>query len=560
MTTRAYDYIVTVANASAFSAGNTVFGLSSNTVGEIVRVESNNLKIRVSNVYSEFITGETIRSNSALLYSANIFEEYDSLDADYTIFIPIENSLSDSVIIYIDNIVLPIDYYTIENSNIVFNANYFSVADFTDNIFTSNIVVQVVSGNTNAVSFISSNMYSQVIAANSTITNIYSAPYIAEKNSTEQTPIVRLYSIYYPGEWYPKNANGNPSKSGAGYPWPYNFPLRYAEFIGETYTDFNYSVSYDNTEYRVIAMNGGEINSDDSGTINGTTLEVSNFDGVISSLVENKNILGYNSSNAVFAYVNNELVKNIDPRTVPGNFFYDAEIAGVRGINAAWDYDSTISNGDTWVSLRDDSRDLLGAIVEIKMTYAKFLDYWPEYSRITNVNSNVITVQSSTPYRIGDIVFTETSNTTASIQDIKGNDIYVNISPIPGTALLIQNPDADKDAYVEHVFVINRLEELNDFVSKFSLTNLLQYFKMDLPKRKYFRTTCPWAYKGTECKYPVSGSGPIIGSNPPITSNGFFTYSNEPTLNDSEDICAKTYTACALRRNLANFGGFSNGL
>ncbi len=555
MTTRAYDYIVNVANSSNFTVGNTVFGLSSNTVAEIVSIEGSNLKVRLSNIYSEFSVGEVLRSNSALLYSVNAFQQTTTDYANLSVALPVSNALADSVTVYIDNQVLPKEYYTVTTDNVVLDANY---TTFVNSISTNtDILVQVVTGNTNAHSFISNNMYSQVTTANSEIVSIFSAPYIAEKNSVEQTPIVRLYTIYYPGEWYPKNSNGNPSKTGEGYPWPFNFPLRYAEFLGETYGDFNYSISMNNTEYRVIAMNGGEISTDDSGTINGTALDISNFDGVISSLVDNPNIVGYNSSNSVIATVNGELVKNIDPRTVPGNFFYDSDVAAQRGTNAAWDYSSSIANGDTWVSLKDDSRDLLGAIVEIKMTYAKFLDYWPEYSRVTNVNSNIITVQSSTPYRIGDTVYTNTNATSNVITAINGNNIYVDVPATTGSMLLISNPDADPQAFVEHVFVINRLEELNDFLAKFSLTNWLQYFKMSVPKRKFYKATCPWVYKGTECKYPANGSGPIIGSNPPITSNGFFTYSNVPTLNDSEDICAKTLTACSLRRNLANFGGFS---
>jgi phage-related protein len=557
MTTRAYDYIVSVANAEAFATGAIVFGLTSNTIAEVISKQSNNLKVKLSNIYSAFAVGETIRTNTFNMYSVNTFAEYSIIPLDLTFDLPITNALTDSISVYVDNFALPKEYYSVNNTSIIIDANYLpsiSIAGI------SNVLVQVVTANTNAASFISSNISEQSMTANSSITAIYSSPYIAEKNATQQTPIVKLYSIYYPNEWYPANSNGNPSKSGSGYPWPHNFPIRYAEFLGETFTDFNYSISFANTEYKVVALNGGELSTDDTGTINGTTLEISNFDGVISSLIDSPNILGYNSSNSASAFVNGELVRNIDPRTILGNTYYDSSVAVNRGNNAAWDYESTIENGDTWISLRDDSRDLLGAIVEIKLTYAKFLDYWPEYSKVSNVSGNIITMYSSTPYRVGDVVYSSVDKVSNAITDIKGNNVYVNIPATIGSNLYIVNPDADKDSFVEYTFIISRLDELNDFTAKFSLTNLLQYFKMELPKRKFFRTTCPWAYKGTECKYPVNGSGPIIGSNPEITSNGFFTYDNVPTLNSSEDICAKTFTACALRRNLANFGGFSNGV
>lgn len=560
MSTRAYDYILRLENASNFKQGNIIFGVSSNSIAEIVSVNNNNVKVRLANLYSQFITGETILSNSVVMYSVNVFQEYNTVGEDLSIDLPIDNVFSDSVTVYINNSALPREYYYINPSNVVLNANYFLGVDFESNASTDNIIVQVVTGNTNAAYFISSNIALGITTANSNLLSISSSPYIAEKNSTQQTPIVKMYSIYYPGEWYPKNANGNPSKSGAGRPWPYNFPLRYAEFLGETFSDFNYSISLGNTEYKVIALNGGGLDTDDTGTINSTTLEISNFDGVISRLVDNTNIVGYNSSNSTSAIVNGELVSNIDPRTVPSNIFYDSLVAASRGINAPWDVDSTLSHGDNWVSLKEDTRDLLGAVVEIKLTYAKFLDYWPEFSIISNVSGNIITMYSTSPYRVGDNVYSSANNVVGTITKIYGNYIYADIPAAIGAKLYIVNPDADPDSYVEHTFVLNRLEELNDFTAKFELTNLLQYFKMELPKRRFFRTTCPWSYKGAECKYPINGSGTIIGSNPPITSNGFFTFRNEPTLNESEDICAKTYTACALRKNLVNFGGFSNGV
>jgi lambda family phage minor tail protein L len=100
------------------------------------------------------------------------------------------------------------------------------------------------------------------------------------------------------------------------------------------------------------------------------------------------------------------------------------------------------------------------------------------------------------------------------------------------------------------------LDELDEFVAKFSLTNWLQYFKMKLPKRKFVNTVCAWKYKGAECKYPTYGTGTIPGSNPPVTANGYFSYTNESVGSQSLDICSKTLTACTLRKNLNNFGGF----
>jgi phage-related protein len=403
-------------------------------------------------------------------------------------------------------------------------------------------------------------MLSQVETANSTISAIFSAPYIAEKNAIEQTPLVKLYTIYYPGEWYPKNIAGNPTKTGDGYPWPYGFPIRFAEVLGENYSDFNYNVIFDSTEYKVTALQSDPISVDSAGRISETSLKISNFDGYIAQLVENSTIAGYNSSNATIATVNGETVQNIDPRTVASNVHYSSEVASARGTNAAWDYDSTISNGDTWTSFKADSRDLLEAVVEIKFTYAKFLDYWPEYSLVKNSTANSATVFSSAPYRIGDLVTSNTNTSESTITNIQGNTLYFNNTDlgdlVSNSKVWIKNPDADKNSYVEHVFTITGLQELDELSATFSLTNWLQYFKNSVPKRRFFAYTCPFQYKGSECKYPASGSGSIVGANPSLQANGFFTISNVSTGNIQQDLCAKTLTACALRRNTINFGGF----
>jgi lambda family phage minor tail protein L len=172
-----------------------------------------------------------------------------------------------------------------------------------------------------------------------------------------------------------------------------------------------------------------------------------------------------------------------------------------------------------------------------------------------------MTVYSSGPYRIGDVI-TSNSNPTerTTIVGISANKLFCSNSEahdaVSGDKLYIVNPDADKNAYVEHIFTINRLDELDELKASFNLSNWLQYFKNRVPTKKFFITTCPFRYKGEECKYPANGSGTIVGSNPALSANGYFTASNASTINLSEDICGKTLTACALRRNLINFGGF----
>lgn len=573
MSTRAYDYIVRVANPASFIAGNSVIGATSLTVGEIIAKTGSNLRVKVANLQQSFIVGETIRSNADVLTSYNVFSNVSSLinGTTNTFTIPSVGKYvtDDSIIVYAGDYPLPQDYYVRSSATQIKFIPRTKLSSATDSTTVSyiypdtsvkNLVIQAVSGDVNSSSFVSSNQSSTVTTATSTIAAIYGNPYIAEKNSIEQTPLVKLYTIYYPGEWYPENANANPTMSGDAFPWPYGFPLRFAEVVGESYSDFNYFVSYNNVAYKVVSIDGTDISVDNTGKIGELSITISNFDGVMASIVENKNIVGYNASNSAIATVNGELVQNIDPRTVPTNVHYDVSIASSRGINSAWDYATTVSRGETWTSLKQDTRDLLGAVVEIKYTYAKFLDTWPEYSIVKTSTANSANVYSSLPYRVGDTVKSNTGTATTTITAIEGDRLSFSSTSLSflttGTKILIVNPDADPASHVEYVYTINRLDELDEFIAKFSLTNWLQYFKMKLPKRKFTNTTCPWRYKGPECKYPSTGTGNIVGSNPVLTANGFFTYSNGTTASQSEDICSKTLTACSLRRNLINFGGF----
>lgn len=571
MSTRAYDYIVTISDASSFVVSNVVSGVSSAAVADIVAIESNNLKLRMINVYSEFTIGEYLSSQSGELNTVNTFIDHSaSIDGVANVFsLPVSLGLQDSVIPYVDGAPSPRDTFIIHSNNTVQflpverlqseesglrETVTYPTADVTS------LLVQVVTGNTESSSFVADNLISYVETANSDIVAIYNAPYIAEKNATEQTPLVKLYTIYYPGDWYPTNSFGNPSKSGDGYPWPYNLPLRYAEVMGETFSDFNYAVEYAGQSYKVTALDSGAIDADSSGRINETALRVSNFDGFIADLVEQANVAGYNSSNATIAYVNGEVVQNIDPRTVSSNAFYDVDVALARGVNAAWDYSSTIANGDTWTLFKTDSRDLLGAVVEIKLTYAKFLDYWPEYSLVKSSTANSATLYSSLPYRVGDSVTSNSEASFSTITKIEGSTIYFNNFNLGdlgvNSKVLIVNPDADPQAYVEHIFRISRLDNLDELSATFSMTNWMSYFKGTAPKRKFFTSTCPFKYKGDQCKYPANGTGDIVSSNPPLSANGYFTIGDATTLNLNEDICSKTIVGCSLRNNLINFGGF----
>jgi phage-related protein len=582
MSSRAYDYILTLNNTNNFVISNTVLGLTSNTVAEIIDVTPNTLKVKLANTFQQFSIGESLISNSAILTSYNVFINHSSnitgstnvfaLPATYALI-----GLSDAINVYVDDIVVPRDSYVINSNNTIQFLpveRLQSVGSGLNTVFTdiretiifptvenSSLLIQAVTGNTNSPSFISANFEGYVTSASAVISDIDDSPYIAEKNATQQTALVKLYSIYYPGEWYPPKPSGNPSGSGDGFPWPYNFPIHYAEVIGDTFYDPNYAVSFKGVSYKSVSIESDNISLSSTGKINEIGLTISNFDGSIANLVNNKNILGFNSDRSTVVAVNGEQVQNIDPRTVTSNIFFNPSVFEARGENAPWDYESTISEGDSWTSFRVDSRDLTGAVVEIKLTYAKFLDFWPEYSLVKSSTTNSAEMYSVAVYRIGDIVTTENTANTTSITDIKDNTIYFQDSNLDllldnSSKLLIVNPDADSSAFVKHVFVLSSLEELDEITAKFNLSNWLQYFKQSIPKRKFYSDSCPFKYKGELCKYPSNGLDTIISSNPSIQANGFFTINNVSTANISEDICAKTLTACKLRNNLVNFGGF----
>lgn len=572
MSTRAYDFIITVDDASDFKSGNTIIGLSSGTSAEILAIEDNNLKVCLSNVYYRFEQGETVISNSSITLSSNVFIDHSAnIDGTTNSFaLPSDDMFLDSIQVYVDSTLTAKDKYVLNDNNTITFKPVNVLVDSNDveyaaetfpSLDVNTLVIQGLTGNVESQSFVASNLTGYVETANSSITSIASSPYISEKNKTQQTPLVRLFSIYFPGEWYPANANGHPSGSGAGYPWPYNFPIRYAEVIGETYSDFNYSVVHNGLSYKTLALSASTISADSSSGINSITFEISNFDGNIASIVDNKNLIGYSSNHAV-AYVNGEELINIDPETVYENVHYNANTVSSRGANAVLTYEVTQSREDSWISLLRDSRDLLGAVVEIKSTYAKFLDYWPEYSLSKSSSDNVITVYSTSPYRIGDTITSNSSSYTSTIEDIRGSNLYLSSSSLSSIGannkVYIVNGDADPYAYVDNVFIIDNLQNLDELSAQFSLTSWFANFKKEIPKRKFISNICSWAYKGPECKYPSTGTGDIVGSNPVVSANGYFTYGNEATAFQSLDVCSKTFTSCALRNNIVNFGGFQS--
>ena len=424
---------------------------------------------------------------------------------------------------------------------------------------------------------------SEVTTATTTIASQLPSPFIAEKNAFTQNPIVRLYDVYYPGEWFPPDKHGNPTGDGEGRAWPTDFPIKFADIAGDLVSDLKYNVTYDGESYIPFPIDITSIKQNQDGKIDDLTLTVFNVDNIISALVEDPYIVGNNISNACVANVNGVPVNGIDPRTINftpaqvGNvgevafdsltrarangLAYSADIVGYYGkANASFTKDQTEAIAGSWQAQKNDTRDLQGGVVNIKTTFANFLDVWPEHSVTKYVTSNIIEVYNAMPYRVGDTVKSSKGSTTATIQTIEENRFLFLSNPLEsntniGDEIFIVNADVDTESYIEDRFKINNLEELNQSTAAFGLVTWLQYFKQVTPRRKYYKNTCQWQYKGEECQYPGPAGGTIPGTSLSANTNPIGA-NNETASGPEGDICGKNILACNLRNNGIHFGGF----
>ena len=434
-----------------------------------------------------------------------------------------------------------------------------------------------------SVPFIANIFVSAQQTASATLASQAPSPFIAEKNAFTQNPIVRLYEIYYPGEWFPTTPEGNPTEDGEGRAWPTNFPLKFADVAGDLISDLNYNVTYDGDSYIPFPVDVSSISQGTDGKINELTLTIFNVDNIISALVEDPFIVGNNTSNSCVANVNGVPCHGIDPRTINftpaqvgnvGEIAFDTLTAArAKGLNYSSAIESyygqsnssftkfqTEAVAGTWQELKNDSRDLQGAVVNIKTTFANFLDVWPEHSSIKYVSGNVVEVYNSMPYRVGDKVRSSKGSTFATIESIEENrflflsgDLESNTSI--GDSVFIINDDVDTESYIEDRFKIDQLESLGDTTAAFGLVTWLQYFKQVTPRRKYYKNTCQWQYKGEECQYPGPGGGTIPGTSLTANTNPIGV-DNQTASGPEGDICGKNILACTIRNNSLHFGGF----
>ena len=565
--TRANPGVVT-AVAHGFSTGNRI--AFSNVVG-MTQVNGNVYTITVidedtfSIVDTSSFTAYSSAGTASLISTLTV-DDTSGINAGYVVSSPNSNGYTSS-----------------QTVTSVDSTTQLTISDAPNSIPNGTILFIDEGSSLTSVPFIANIFVSSQQTASATISSQVPSSFIAEKNAFTQNPIVRLYEIYYPGEWFPITPEGNPTEDGEGRAWPTNFPLKFADIAGDLISDLNYNVTYDGDSYIPFPVDVSSISQGTDGKINELTLTIFNVDNIISALVEDPFIVGNNTSNSCVANVNGIPCHGIDPRTINftpaqvgnvGEIAFDTLTAArAKGLNyssaiesyygqanASFTKFQTEAVAGTWQELKNDSRDLQGAVVNIKTTFANFLDVWPEHSSVKYVSGNVLEVYNSMPYRVGDNVRSSKGSTSATIESIEENrflflsgDLEANTSI--GDSIFIINDDVDTESYIEDRFKIDQLESLGDTTAAFGLVTWLQYFKQVTPRRKYYKNTCQWQYKGEECQYPGPGGGTIPGTSLTANTNPIGV-DNQTASGPEGDICGKNILACTIRNNSIHFGGF----
>ena len=79
-----------------------------------------------------------------------------------------------------------------------------------------------------------------------------------------------------------------------------------------------------------------------------------------------------------------------------------------------------------------------------------------------------------------------------------------------------------------------------------SIRNFLQYFKLVAPKRKFYKNTCQWVYKGPECQYPGPAGGTIPGTSLSANTNPIAA-NNQTASSAAGDVCGKSIISCTKK-------------
>ncbi len=203
--------------------------------------------------------------------------------------------------------------------------------------------------------------------------------------------------------------------------------------------------------------------------------------------------------------------------------------------------------------------DLVGSKVTRKRTFAKYLD---PYCYIGGYPAGGVCTGESggAPFSLsksdcldatkngGAGTWTSYTSTTCGTCSVAGHTTQSACESNSGTwtaGIWYVSALADDEAYfAEEIWYIDRKSLETRTHIEFELTAAHDVHGVKLPGRAVIANTCPWAYRGVECGYS--------GTN-------YFKVDNSTTSNASEDVCAKTFTACELRYpepQEVPFGGF----
>ena len=83
MTTRTYDYKITLENAAFFQPGRFLIGNTSETVGEVISQDMANdaVKVKVNNTFTEYKALEYVHCNTSVTATIDAIQYYSSTAA-----------------------------------------------------------------------------------------------------------------------------------------------------------------------------------------------------------------------------------------------------------------------------------------------------------------------------------------------------------------------------------------------------------------------------------------------------------------------------------------------
>ena len=68
--------------------------------------------------------------------------------------------------------------------------------------------------------------------------------------------------------------NRNPTGAGAGRAWPNEFPIRFAEVVGDLTSDLFYNVTYGGGSYIPFPVNASKLAQGSEGSVDEITLDI----------------------------------------------------------------------------------------------------------------------------------------------------------------------------------------------------------------------------------------------------------------------------------------------